>query len=164
MIQIKPGDILLFKRRSKFISPLVRWFTRSEYTHVGMAFSDRLIFEIDLGKNLAIHPIVDEEFEVYRYKKSLTTEQLVELKNHAIQRASISKGYDWFRIIAFAFERFFQTPRALDMKNRKVCSEIVDVLYSDIGIDLVPSRPVGHVRPSDLAQSSELIHIGTFKK
>lgn len=161
MVDIQTGDILFFKGKTPIISPVIRWFTKSEFTHVGMAFSNNLVFEIDGNKDMAIRPIKrDVEIVVYRYKRKLTAKQKSMIKGKAITRAKHNKGYDWWRIIGFAIERFVKLPWSFDMKNREVCSEIVDYIYKDIGIDLVPDRADGDVRPSDLAKSSQIIEIG----
>jgi uncharacterized protein YycO len=158
-MNIQAGDIILVRGSHPIVSPLIRWFTNSEYTHVGIAINADLIYEIDIFKRMAIHPMKHENFDVFRYKNGLTKEQKKIMQNYAIKKAKENEGYDWLRIIAFALEKFFAYPIALDRANREVCSEIVDEIYMAAGIDLVPNRKTGHVRPADLAASPQLMKV-----
>lgn len=156
---IQTGDILLFKGTVPIASHLVRWFTNSEYTHVGMAISEGWVYEIDIDRRLAIHPIRNDSYDVFRYKHGLTKDQKQRLLEHALQRAKQNEGYDWLRIIGFALEKLLCFPYAFDRAKEEVCSEIVDYLYSDIMIDLVPNRILGNVTPSHISLSSEIIKV-----
>jgi hypothetical protein len=160
-MDIQTGDIILVRGKVPIISPLIRWFTKSEYTHVGVAINNMWIFEIDVNKRMAIHPIEHEDYDVFRYKKGLTEHQQDLLKQYMFIRAKESEGYDWLRIIKFAFERFFKFPFKFDSLNREVCSEITDIMYGLLHIDLVPEREVGDVRPSDIATSKQLNKVGS---
>ena len=156
---IQTGDILLFKGTTPIISPIIRWFTDSEYTHAALAITENLIYEIDFNKRLAIRPIREETYDVFRYKYGLTWKQQNAIKTYAIERANTNKGYDWLRILSFGLQKIFQTKKAFDEANRVICSEIVDQIYAHIGIDLVPDRENGDVAPSHLALSPYLVKV-----
>lgn len=159
MKQIQPGDVLLFKGTTPIISPLIRWATNSEYTHVAIAVSEDLVYEIDIDRRLAIHPIREGQYDVFRYRYGLTPHQRAQLTSHAIRRAKKSRGYDWFKILSFGLEKIFRFPIIFNEINNEVCSEIVDYLFDDIGIDLVPDRERGHVTPAHISASPELIKV-----
>lgn len=153
---IQTGDIILVKGHTPFISRIIKWFTKSEYTHVGIAYSHDLIFEIDMNRQMGIYPIRSDDYDVFRYKEGLTHEQKKALKKYAIKRAYANEGYDWKRIIRFAIERFINLPYIYDTMNKEVCSEIADNLYGNLGIDIAPDRSPGDVRPCDIANSPVL--------
>lgn len=160
---IQPGDIIFVKGDTPIISPIIRWFTSSEYTHVGLAVSSDLIYEIDINKKMAIHPMKHKNYDVFRYKHGLTESHKTQMQQYAIQKAKENQGYDWWRIIGFGIEKFFLTRYIFDRVNYEVCSEIADMIYHKIGIDLVPDRDTGNVTPAHLSHSPELIKVFSSK-
>lgn len=160
-MHIQTGDIILVKGKTPIISPLIKWFTNSPYTHVGLAVTPELIYEIDINKDLAIRPLAYEDYDVFRYAEGLSEQQQVDMKWYALKRANENKGYDWLRIVAFAFERIFRMPFVFHEMNRVICSEIVDNLYNYVGIDLLPDRMDGHVTPAQLATSPFLTKVSS---
>jgi len=159
MNQIQAGDILLFKGTTPIISALVRWFTDSDYTHVGIAVTSDFVYEIDIDRQLAIHPIRDDVYDVFRYKEGLSNEQKVTMQMVAIDRAKTNEGYDWLHILSFGLRKIFKTKKTFEEANKVICSEIVDNLYNCIGIDLIPNKEDGDVLPSDFESSSQLIRV-----
>src|SRR5699024_3939610 len=155
----EPGDIILVRGNTPIISRLIRWFTDSEYTHVGIALNAFFIYEIDINKRMGIHLFEHEDYDVFRSIEPLTKEQKQLMKDYTIERTKNNTGYDYFKIIGFALEKFFKFPVVFNQVNKQVCSEIVDIIYKSAGIDLVPNRPLGHVRPSDIAQSKKLYKV-----
>jgi hypothetical protein len=158
-LMIESGDIVLFKGDSLIISRLIRWFTSSDYSHVGIAVNDQWIYEIDLDRKLAIYPLKRGRYDVYRYKHGLTEEQKRLMQTHALDLSTINEGYDWLRILSFVLQKVFRTKSILNWSNRVICSEITDRLYSYAGIDLVPDRDNGNVTPAQLAVSPALIQV-----
>lgn len=158
-MNIQAGDIILVKGDTPIISPLIKWFTNSEYTHVGLAVMPDLIYEIDVNKDLAIRPIKHDNYDVFRVKGGLSREQRRSMQLYAIERAKENEGYDWLRILAFALEKVFRSPFVFHEVNRVVCSEIVDNIYTHVGIDLLPDREDGHVSPAQLATSPLLTKV-----
>jgi hypothetical protein len=158
-MNIQAGDIILVKGDTPIISPLIQWFTDSEYTHVGLAVTSELIYEIDINKDLAIRPLTHAHYDVFRYEDGLSAEQRIAMQWYALGRAKENKGYDWLRILAFALEKIFRSPFVFDEVNRVICSEIVDNIYTHVGIDLIPDRKDGHVSPAQLALSPYLTKV-----
>jgi len=156
---IQLGDILLFKGNTPVISSLIRWFTNSEYTHVAMAMNHQEMIEIDIHRRLAIRPIRSETFDVFRYKRGLTLQQQLDLKNYIENRIHTNQGYDWLRILSFVTQKFIRFAPIWEQANRVICSEIIDHIYTHIGIDLVPEREDGHIAPSHLASSPYLVKV-----
>lgn len=154
MLQI--GDILLYKKTHSITSRIVSWFTHSEYTHVAIVISNGYVCEIDIDKKLAIRPLRPDNYDIYRYKNGLTATQQLAMKWYAIKRIHTNKGYDWLHILSFALQKLCKTKKTFEEVNKVICSEIVDNLYTHIGIDLVPERIDGDVTPVDLARSAIL--------
>lgn len=156
-MNIETGDIILVRGSTPIISPLIRWFTGSEYTHAGIAITSDWIFEIDMNQDLALRPVKrHKDFDVFRYKDGLTVDQKTRIIQKAERRARNNKGYDWLKILGFIFEKLFRTQFVFDSINHVICSEIVDLLYDAVGIDLLPDRKTGHVTPGDIAKSPVL--------
>jgi hypothetical protein len=63
---IKQGDILLYKGRT-FVSWAIKFFTRSEYSHAGIAakWNDRLMVMEAIRKGVIVNPL---RRSVKRYK------------------------------------------------------------------------------------------------
>ncbi|MBJ7935647.1 hypothetical protein FNE59_14415 [Bacillus thuringiensis] len=163
-MKLQTGDIVLVKGNTPIISRLIRWVTSSDYTHVGMIIADDLILEIDINKDLAIRPMKHEVYDIYRYTKGLTSEQRTKIIKQSIRRAKLNKGYDWRHIISFALQKLFRTSRVFEEANKVVCSEIVDNIYNDIGIDLIPNCEDGDVTPGQLAASPYLTKLFSCKQ
>lgn len=154
MKDIQTGDIIFVRGNTPIISPLIRWFTGSEYTHIGVAIGQDLICEIDFNSDLAIRPIGrHEDYDVYRMMYGLSSSEKEDIRELMIEAAITNKGYDWLRIINFVIKKFLPFPFILDKLNKVICSEIIDVLYMGIGIDLLPYKKTGDVSPGDLVKS-----------
>lgn len=158
---IQTGDIILVRGNTPLISRAIRWFTNSEYTHVALAVSEDQVFEIDINKRLAIHPLEHKNYDIYRYKHGLTLSQKASLRYYADQVATTNKGYDWWRAIGFAMQKLFKTKKTFNMLHRVVCSEIVDNFYNHIHIDIVPEHEDGDVTPGHFEYSPKLIKVGS---
>lgn len=163
-MEIKSGDIILVKGQS-ISAAFIRWFTKSEYTHVGIAIDENLIFEVDMFKKLGLYPNTHKEFDVYRYSKGLNRKQLKRMKKYAIAKAKTHIGYDWLKILHFAIKRFFPSfPEFLEMHQHEICSEIVDLVYHAVGVDLVPENRKGFISPADIVNSKVLKKVGSVQR
>jgi uncharacterized protein YycO len=159
---IETGDLIFVRDQPDLISRLICWFTGSRYSHVGMIYQDDLIYEINLSRQLAIYPNRYKHYDIYRYKKGLTHLQKIMLQDQAAAEAKVNEGYDLPKIFEFALMKWIKKPFVLKQNKKKICSEIVDNLYLSIGIDLVPERINGDVRPVDLVKSSQLKRIYSY--
>lgn len=159
------GDILLVKGKTPVISRLIRWVTKSEYTHVAIVYGENRIAEIDVNRKLSIYPMDPKEtYYVFRYKGGLKNKQKTDMKRLIANRTLQNAGYDWLKILSMFLQSTFKKPFFLDIKNRVICSEIVDYIYMDIGIDLVPNSTIGHVSPADIANSTCIEFVGATQE
>ena len=163
-MKLQTGDILLHKGQ-RWTSKIIRWFTKSPYTHVAIVFDNDRVLEIDINKKLSIYE-VDQRFsyEVYRHIDGLTDETKNIMKAKMVERKTTLRGYDWMKIFSLGLSKVLRKPFFLDMKNYVICSEIVDMIYSDIGIDLIPEAVIGHITPNDIAGSPCLKVVGVINE
>ena len=144
--EFKPR-ILLFKGRG-LVSWLIRWQTRSEYSHSALMLHDGSIIEAWMTKGVRQHWLNDwcdiDVFDVH----GITQEQWQAAIGYA--RAQIGKPYDWLAIIRF-LSRFRQPD-----DERWFCSELVFKAMEVAGVKLLRNVRAGEVSPGMLARSPHL--------
>lgn len=159
-MELQPGDIILFKGKG-FISKMVQFFTKSNYTHAAMMISDKQMIEANWYKKVNIVDFIYDVdiMEVYRYKEKLDINQTIQIVQNSY--TMLDKYYDYSQVISYVFEFFlgkhFNNP--FNLGNFIICSELIDKSYKFANIDLVPSRMDGNVTPGDLSKSLEIIKI-----
>lgn len=123
---LKVGDIV-FVRGSSFVSKVVRYFDKGEFSHVAVAVSDTHIIEAEWDTKSVIKPIEYKKYEVISL--NLTDEQKDRLIKKAIQLTG--RWYDYPQLLNYIFGQ----SRWGSTKNL-ICSEIVYILLLEIGIDV----------------------------
>ncbi|MGM0837307.1 MAG: hypothetical protein ACQEV7_14220 [Bacillota bacterium] len=154
-MKIEAGD-LLFVKGDCYASPFIRFFLKSNFTHVTIAFDEKHICEVDLFKKMEIIRNPYNEFDLYRFKSGLSKQQKEELVSFLEKRSYSSIGYDWWRIVSLLLQKYFRLNIIIHSPERYVCSEIIDKAYQHLGIDLVENRVTGDVTPLDLISSPKL--------
>lgn len=149
------GDLILVRGNRFPTSNLIRFITGSPYTHVGIAFDESTVFEVDAFEQLTRRAIRHDDYVVVRLKNTLTTKQKSILKQSMRQMEANSKGYDWFMIFSIIVQRAFKVPLRVEDPHRYICSEVVDRLYLQIGIDLLETRDI-FISPDELLHSDLL--------
>lgn len=150
-MELQVGDIILYKGNG-FLSKAVKFFTKSEYSHVSMAISDTHLIEANWYKksNIIDFKYSEKEMEIYRVK-DLTIEQQIIILQRVYKY--INKYYDYAQIIGHLIESFgFHISHHLNSDTKLICSELIDRAYSDININLVELRKTGDVTPNDIAK------------
>jgi hypothetical protein len=153
------GDILFVRGETPVVSSLIKSFLHSEYSHVAIAVGPNEICEIDVFQNMRILPNPYTNYDVYRYKQGLSIEQKKQLHRFLMQKTITNTGYDWGKIAELLIRHFLHWNVLIDEKNRYICSEVIDVAYQTIGIDLLPAFLTGDVTPADLLLSILLIKV-----
>ncbi|MGD6830673.1 hypothetical protein ACQCT5_00830 [Sutcliffiella halmapala] len=92
-MKIEAGD-LLFVKGDCYASPFIRFFLKSNFTHVTIAFDEKHICEVDLFKKMEIIRNPYTEFDLYRFKNGLSNQQKEELVSFLEKRSYSSRGYD----------------------------------------------------------------------
>lgn len=150
---LKTGDILLFKPTNIF-TKIIAKLSRSEYSHAGVVYGDlhgkKMMFDIDWTKS-KIAPIdYDRDFDVYR-PTTLSDPRRERLKGAIINM--LNKQYDYIQLVGFLNRLYFRSNKIFNNPNKFVCSEIVDVVFDMVGIDLLVRYKKGNVTPQNLADS-----------
>lgn len=136
--------VLLFRGRG-IISALIRWQTRSVYSHAAILMPDGNIIESWQGEGVRTKKLTDwsniDQFEVV----GMTREQWI----YAIEfaRLQIGRGYDYLGVIRFV------SRKSLPANKRWFCSELVFAALKQVGVSLLERIDAGEVSPGLLANS-----------
>jgi hypothetical protein len=154
---MQAGDIVFF-RSSSFIGDVICWLSKSEYSHVGLAVNDTEIVEAD--RFILTRKVPLNASNVVVMRAELTEDQQKQIVS--IAESLIGRPYDYLGIF-FLFIRCLLNlllpfckltiPNPFNDLNKLWCTELVDEVFNQVGIDLVPSRKHGDVTPADLAMS-----------
>lgn len=136
--------ILLFRGRG-IISRLIRWQTRSRYSHAAFLLPDGRILEAWQGSGVRVAHVPDWcDIDVF------AVEGVDRLQWSAVlgfARAQIGKGYDYRGVFRFLSRR--RTPD----NGRWFCSELVFASLAKAGVDLLRDTDPAEVSPGMLARS-----------
>ena len=176
---VKTGDILLFNYNDSWISWAIKFFTRSNYSHVGMVVVDPQFTEISLkgvylwesGRGCIPDPEnhrlktgvqltpMDQVFKTFEGKGNVYLRRLkvpdgiiTQEKLKIVHTAVHNKPYD---MVPFdwlgGIIRYDQEPQKND---RFWCSALVGFIYSKLGI-IHPSIDWSILRPCDFSPEHE---------
>ncbi|WP_152619486.1 C40 family peptidase [Cohnella kolymensis] len=147
---MKIGDIIFVRSSSPF-SWLIRWLTRSEYSHCAIYLTEKKIIEADALKRVKISK--NRYHDCPSVDLCLNDNEKVRLVEYLINQ--IGKPYD-YKQIAGLFLRLIglsKKQNLWDSVNSVICSELIDRGYGSIGRDLLPDRLDGDCTPADLANA-----------
>lgn len=153
---IRPFDVLL-QKGTDFGARLIQFFTRSPYSHAGLALPEGLMIHSTFRTGCAIvnfetwKEIYGGKWDVYRYKGRLTPKRKAALLEYSLKMAG--GGYDWRGVLSFVF------PWMKEDAASVFCSELIAQAYECAGIPLV-HKPHWRVSPGDLAKSPNLKLVG----
>jgi hypothetical protein len=144
------GDVI-FVRTSSPMSWIIRKISDSEYSHVCISVSNDNDYVIEADVFQRIKVIRNRYRETKTVQISMSEEERIRLLLFLLTYAE--KPYDYKQIFGFLF-RLLGLSRQENLwnsRNRIICSELIDLGYLSIGIDLVPNRVDGDITPQDLA-------------
>lgn len=159
MIQVQPGDILMYRVApgAKWIDRLIGWGEKvlhkqqgdSPYFHV--AFVGPGVYHIYQSKppmicNSDIPNPLPDYIEVYRLKEPLTEDQLKKIFTYA--NSQVGKWYNFLGVITGGF---------IQIGNFSFCSQFTWQAFTYAGIVLCPWEFLES--PDDIAESPLLIQI-----
>jgi hypothetical protein len=159
-MKMEAGD-LLFVKGDCYASHLIRFFLKSDYTHVTIAMDDTHICEVDIFTKMKVMKNPYTEFDLYRLNRKLTEKEKDEITSFLIEKCKRSKGYDWWRLVSIGIKKYFRWNLIIHEQDRYICSEIIDKAYQHIGIDLVKDCVTGDVTPLHLMDSPHINRIYT---
>lgn len=146
--KLEVGDLILMKGNGTF-SRLVRFSTKSDYTHVCVYVGYGMALDVDGFRKAAIRPLPSSGgFEVYRLKRKLKHFEQDSVFIEAMSLIEETKGYDWFEAAKIFLRRLGFQIRHAGRAKRHLCTELCLELYRRIGFDI---KIVG-LEPERLAQ------------
>jgi hypothetical protein len=158
MRYMQTGDIIFYKSRG-LISKLISMVIGSDYTHVSLALDEITIIEANrfiTSHIVEFFPEEGEQYKVMRLKIPLTEAQKEHLKANAHKLEG--RRYDWLGIFILFVQLVFKI-KLSNIKNdtdELWCSELVDFMYEQLNIDLVPQISTNIVSPADIEHSPVL--------
>lgn len=132
---IQTGDTIAIKGRSGLFAFLTRFFTRSDYTHIGIAFwmgSVLWLFEINSGKNHAVplSQLSHVDFDVFKRPEELLPIAVL----HSVWDNLRSKvDYGFLAIPVIGLLDFLKIKLFVHWRRILVCSGIAVKVYEDAG-------------------------------
>jgi hypothetical protein len=169
---IKNGDVLMFKGkyRSSF---LIKWLTKSPYSHAGIAvwWNERLMIMEAVMRGVSVAPLSRNIYqhngnvEWFTCKKEISEED--RLKMVIFAQEELGKSYAKWKAVLFGlkvlFKRDLSKKDELRMENKLFCSQYVAQIYNSIGLDLKKNREDRFMSPGDIARSPSMEKRGEFK-
>ncbi len=135
---------IIFVTNNNIGSIVTRWFTWSTYSHVVLAYRDRVI-SADFFEGVKLYTTKDF---LIKYKKIQVAEVLNVDEDKAWQFAlhQVGKPYDYLNILGIFFKR--------DWTNSEtwMCSELTSVALHEGGVTLI-KKSANRVTPEDLLNS-----------
>ena len=171
-LQIKNGDVFMYKGK-KIFPRLIRWLTKSPYSHAGIAvwWNERLMIMEAVMRGVRVAPLSRSIYhhkgnvEWFSCKKEIAEEDRVRMVIFA--QEELGKSYARWKAVLFGlrvlFKRDLSEKDELRMENKLFCSQYVAQIYNSIGLDLKKNREDRFMSPGDIAKSSLLEKRGEFK-
>lgn len=147
---MKRGDILLF-RNKKLISRLIRWFTKSPYSHAAVAIDFMHVYETNYNTKSQIKHLNSprNRYDIYRLKPGIEYDEEKFIK---FIEDHLDNAYDYGEILKVMFG--INTP---DDDGKYICSMLVREAFLEQGIDLTPGIEIP--TPEDLSHSELLYKV-----
>lgn len=147
--------VLLFKGRG-FVSNLIRWQQRSEYTHAAVLDElTNLVYESREFKGvrcLTLHEAtLNQQVDVFDCP--LTEPASAMLRSFLEEQ--VGKGYDYTMVARFLSRR--QESRS--SSGKWFCSELVAAAFTKVGMDLLLRIPPCNISPGLLSYSPRLEYV-----
>jgi len=165
-MELKEGDIVLFRKNKSFISKAIAMATGSSYTHVGVIASInknvvKIAEALDKGfvltkhtKHLFIDRVKNRELLILSSRKKLT-----DVKNHILKY--LGKPYGFFDLFLILIYIITGKKLAKGTSNKLICSEAVaKVLYDSshkrLNLSKEFDKPYSYITPDDIFNSKQL--------
>lgn len=140
----KDGDVLFFHvDKRHFLSRLVSWFTKSQYTHVGFVFwfKDRLML-LDSGTKGGPRIVLASKYYDNTFDLASAPKAWADIEERALARSGTAH-YGWFSAAYIGIREFmfthFHIQLPVDKRNRnKACSEFVAEILNLDDVDISP--------------------------
>ncbi|THD50565.1 YiiX/YebB-like N1pC/P60 family cysteine hydrolase [Phenylobacterium sp.] len=183
--QVRDGDILLCSATDS-VSRLIRWATKSPWSHVAIAYRldeiDRVLV-LECVEKIGVRAVPLSTFIARTSSGVHPYPGRILLARHAAMAAK-SRSRPWTKMAAFAFERLGdrfsageilkiglriaigrfrrKMPRHLGPKDEYICSEYVARCFHAIGVE-IPWDGLGFVAPADIANAPRVEAVALFR-
>lgn len=151
-MKMQCGDIF-FVKNTTFISRLIRWFTKSQYSHCGIFVSNDGIHlyhtEFNMGLKLTHLMYPSEKMEVYRVAGEYNHDKL-----HEFIQKNIGNKYDFGEIFKVIF-----SCKKKETDSEYICSNLIFEAYKYAGLDLFDGEMDRIPTPRDISESKYLVRI-----
>jgi len=159
--KLQTGDIILFYPTG-LISSMIAELTNSKYSHTGIyhgkLHGKHLFFDIDwTNSKFTLYENIERNFDVFRYKDELNRTQKDNIQASMVKR--LNKSYDYDQLFTSGLKVIFGLELITNNPNKYLCSELVDLLYYDINIDLNVNVMKGNTTPENLAETIKTKYI-----
>lgn len=170
--QIKNGDVIMYEGKS-MVPKLVSWFTRSPYSHAGIAvwWNERLMVMEAAMRGVMVMPLSRNIFrhkgkvEWFTSKQEISDEDRLRMVIFA--QEELGKSFARWKAVLFGLKvllnRNLSKKDQLRMENKLFCSQYVAQIYNSIGLDLKKNREDRFMSPGDIARSPLLEKRGEFR-
>lgn len=169
---IHDGDVLMYRGRS-LVSRLIRFVTRSPYSHAGLAvwWNSRLMVMEAVGKGVVVTTLSANirgyhgHLEWFAPLDPISPED--QKRMIRVAQEELGKEYARWRAILLGlrvlFHRDVETRDRLRRERTLFCSHYVAQVYNAIGRDLMRGVSDRFMSPADIARSPLLIRKTTLK-
>lgn len=160
MILRSSSNVLIALHRAPgVVGSLIRWQTRSQYSHASLYCPGLGIIEAREGKGVQrltdFHLKAGERVELYRVNGA-TDEEVSAAWMFAADQTG--KAYDWTMVLRFVSRR--QESRS--SSGKWFCSELVYAAFLSAGVELLRATEPWEVSPGLLGRSPYLSHERTL--
>ncbi|NOU68401.1 hypothetical protein GC096_30705 [Paenibacillus sp. LMG 31461] len=156
MVTLEPCDVIFVKRRrdptlkDRIIGELVKWATKSEYSHVAYFVCPGVIFEANAFRS-AGYGSLDAYSDFIVKRLSFAPEVRLRILNQI--RKTEGAQYGWGEVIALLFRKRLGIPVYFDSPQAFECAEqLVKAVHAETEIWIV-AQTTGDISPQDLWES-----------
>ncbi len=144
---------LLFCKGHDFLSQLIKFVTKSEYTHCGFYFEDtQMVYESVM--TYGVHSIPVSSYANFDGEVLLADIEPQPNESILIQKInwSMNDKYSWTEILVLFIRLMFKIPISYSVTRRQyICSELISEKLDECGIKIFPWPEL--VTPGDVANS-----------
>lgn len=153
---IEKGDLILLKNDS-ILSRIIKFFSKSEYSHVAVYLEDGFVIESDWGGVQISHlrKYKSVEYDVY-YHAKMDKDKAEMLTQWML--GQVGSRYDYGGIFGILLNKLGLTKKNhWDDKASYWCCELVADAYLNVGLKVCAREETWLVSPGDLANCKEFI-------
>lgn len=128
---MQAGDIV-FVRGKGFVSNLIRFFDKGEFTHVSIAVSPTSVIESQRFVKTQIVPMDYQDYEILRFPMTSEQREQCIVEAHRL----VGARYDYAQIFWYLAKKLFRLKNVHrnNNPNTLICSELVSRILYAVGL------------------------------